>query len=50
MTRMGLRFSDTEPDSGRWVAIADNTLVCVDDEQRLIEVRFANVQIAMGPS
>jgi hypothetical protein len=27
------RFSNAEPDDGRWAAIADNVLVCVDDEQ-----------------
>jgi hypothetical protein len=39
-----------EPESGRWVAIADNAFVCVDDEQRLIEVRLTNVQIASEDS
>jgi hypothetical protein len=44
MARLGLRFGDVELENGRWVAIADNVFVCVDDEQRLIEVRFAHVE------
>jgi hypothetical protein len=44
--RLGLRFGNAEPENGRWLAIADNAFVSVDDEQALIEIRFADVQIA----
>jgi hypothetical protein len=50
MARIGLRFSDAEPQRGRWAAIADNAFVCIDDEQRLIEVRLANVRIVTEDS
>jgi len=43
--RIGLRFGNAEPEDVRWVAIADAVFVCVDDKQRLIEIRFADVQI-----
>jgi hypothetical protein len=46
--RIALRFGDVEPENGRWVAIADDVFVCVDDEQALIEIRFANVHIVSG--
>lgn len=46
--RIALRFGNAEPENGRWVAIADNVFVCVDDEQELNEIRFANVQIVSG--
>jgi hypothetical protein len=47
-TRMALRFANADRENGRWVAIADNVLVCVNDEQALVEIRFANVQIVSG--
>jgi hypothetical protein len=50
VARIGLRFSDVEPQAGRWAAIADNAFVCIDDEQRLIEVRLANVRIVSEDS
>jgi hypothetical protein len=43
--RIGLRFGNAEPENVRWVAVADAVFVCVDDEQSLIEIRFADVQI-----
>jgi hypothetical protein len=46
--RIALRFVDAGPENGRWVAIADNVFVCVDEGQALIEIRFANVQIVSG--
>jgi hypothetical protein len=46
--RIALRFGEAEPETGKWVVIADGVFVCVDDEQALIEIRFANVQIVSG--
>jgi hypothetical protein len=46
--RIALRFGNAEPENGRWVAIADNVFVCIDDEQTLIEIRFADVQLVSG--
>jgi hypothetical protein len=42
---VALRFGQGEHRNGRWVAIADGAFVRVDDEQMLLEFRFANVQM-----
>jgi hypothetical protein len=43
-----LRFSAADPVSCRWAAIADSVFACVDGEQRLIELRFEDVQVSSG--
>jgi hypothetical protein len=45
---IALRFVNTDPAHGRWVAIADNVFVCIDGEQALIEIRFEDVQMESG--
>jgi hypothetical protein len=45
---IALRFGAAEPEKGKWVAIADSVFACVDEEQALIEVRLADVQIVSG--
>lgn len=47
---IALRFGSAGPENGRWVSIADNVFVCVDDEHELIEIRFANAQIVSRAS
>jgi hypothetical protein len=47
---IALRFGNAVPANGRWVAIADTVFVCVDDEQRLVEIQFENVEIVSGDS
>ena len=42
------RFPDRPEVLENTVAIADSVFVCVDDEQELMEMRFANVQIVSG--
>jgi hypothetical protein len=42
--RIALRFGNGERRTARWVSIADNVFLDVDDEQSLREIRFANVQ------
>jgi hypothetical protein len=47
-SRLALRFGNTDPANGRWVAIADTVFVRVDGEQSLIEIQFDGVQIVTG--
>jgi hypothetical protein len=44
LARIALRFGNGERRTARWVSIADNVFLDVDDEQSLREIRFANVQ------
>jgi hypothetical protein len=47
---ISLLFGQVDRQSGRWAAIADGAFVRVDDEQRLMEFRFANLQMVSGES
>jgi len=47
-TCIALRFSDAEPQGGRWVAIADKVFAYVGAQQTLMELRFADVTIETG--
>lgn len=42
---IALRFGQGEHRGGQWAAIADGAFVHVDDEQMLLELRFANVRM-----
>ena len=42
---IALRFGQGDHRNGRWVAIAEGAFVHVNDEQMLLELRFANVQM-----
>ena len=45
---ISLLFGQVDRQSGRWAAIADGAFVRVDDENRLMEFRFANLQMVSG--
>lgn len=45
---ISLLFEQVDHQCGRWAAIADGAFVRVDDENRLMEFRFANLQMVSG--
>jgi len=44
LARIALLFGNAEQRTARWVALADNVFLAVDDELSLREIRFANVR------